>query len=325
MPWAGRGVIGQWRRAVSIGEVLASARSQAGLTITQVSQRTRIRATIIGGIERDDFSGCGGDFYARGHIRAIARAVGADGEPLVGEYDSSHGTPQASTGAGIPGPLAPLRLRQRRRPNWSVALLAALAAAASVVTYHLVASGPTGGAPAAARTPAVSVHKAARTHPAAANTAAPPGRIGLHEIDRRQVGPPHPGGGLRGLVISPQDRRLLGRDDRKWGGLRCGGVSATRSAVAAMSAAAAARCAGPILAVTTVAQPGWVASRRQASWTVSAALASAAGPASPAPSIRSAPVSWAARRAGLPPTAGTALTGAAVPAAGRGRDGGRVM
>src|SRR5712692_1896583 len=167
-PWPARGAIGQWRRAVSIGEVLASARSQAGLTITQVSHRTRIRETIIGGIERDDFSGCGGDFYARGHIRAIARAVGTDGEPLVGEYDSSHGTPQAAGSAGLPGPPAPLRLRQRRRPNWSGALLVALAAAASVVTYHLVGSSPAGGAPAAARTPAVSVHKAARRYPAAA-------------------------------------------------------------------------------------------------------------------------------------------------------------
>ena len=168
---------------MSIGEVLAAARSQAGLTITQVSQRTRIRETIIGGIERDDFSACGGDFYARGHIRAIARAVGVDSEPLVAEYDSSHGTPQASTAAGIPGSPAPLRLRQRRRPHWSVALLVALAAATGVVTYHLVASGHAGGAPAAARTPAVSVHKAARRHPAAKNTPAPPeGRPGSREV-----------------------------------------------------------------------------------------------------------------------------------------------
>jgi len=92
-PWAGRSAIGQWRRRVSIGEGLAAARRQAGLTITQVSQRTRIRETIIRGMERDDFSACGGDFYARGHIRAIARAAGADPEPLVWEYDSSHGTP----------------------------------------------------------------------------------------------------------------------------------------------------------------------------------------------------------------------------------------
>ena len=90
---AGRGVIGQWRRRVSIGEVLAVARRQAGLTITQVSQRTRIRETIIRGIEEDDFAACGGDFYARGHIRAIARAAGVDGEPLVRQYDSSHRTP----------------------------------------------------------------------------------------------------------------------------------------------------------------------------------------------------------------------------------------
>ena len=70
--------------------VLAAARHQADFTITQVSQRTRIKETIIRGIERDDFSACGGDFYARGHIRAIARAAGADPEPLIREYDSSH-------------------------------------------------------------------------------------------------------------------------------------------------------------------------------------------------------------------------------------------
>jgi Helix-turn-helix domain/RodZ C-terminal domain len=174
MPWAGRGVIGQWRRRVSIGEVLATARSQAGLTITQVSQRTCIRETIIGGIERDDFSACGGDFYARGHIRAIAHAVSADSEPLIGEYDSSHGTAQAQAAAGLPEPSAPRRLRQRHRPKWSVALLVVLAAVAGPVTYHLAASGPAGGAPAVARKPVVSVHKTARTHPAATNTRAPP-------------------------------------------------------------------------------------------------------------------------------------------------------
>jgi cytoskeletal protein RodZ len=74
---------------VSIGEGLAQAR-QAGLTVTQISARTRIRETIISGIERDDYSACGGDFYTRGHIRAIAKAVGTDPVPLIGEYDAAH-------------------------------------------------------------------------------------------------------------------------------------------------------------------------------------------------------------------------------------------
>jgi len=90
------------RRGVSVGEVLAGARDEAGLTVAQVSEQTRIRQTIIREIEGDDFSACGGDFYARGHIRSIARAVGTDPEPLVAEYDSARRAPDAA--GGEPGP-----------------------------------------------------------------------------------------------------------------------------------------------------------------------------------------------------------------------------
>jgi len=78
---------------VSIGEDLAAARRRAGLTLTQVSKRTCIRETLICAIERDDYRACGGDFYTRGHIRAIAHAVGADPGPLIAEYDAAHGPP----------------------------------------------------------------------------------------------------------------------------------------------------------------------------------------------------------------------------------------
>src|SRR6516162_3364578 len=92
----GRWVRGtQWRRGVPIGETLAQARHEAGLTLAQVSQQTRIRETIIRKIEDDDYSECGGDFYARGHIRAIAKVVGADPEPLIQEYDTRHRAPGA--------------------------------------------------------------------------------------------------------------------------------------------------------------------------------------------------------------------------------------
>jgi transcriptional regulator with XRE-family HTH domain len=80
---------------VPIGDTLAQARHQAGLTVAEVSQRTRIRETIIRKIEADDYSECGGDFYARGHIRAIAKAVGADPGPLIEEYDTRHRAPGA--------------------------------------------------------------------------------------------------------------------------------------------------------------------------------------------------------------------------------------
>jgi cytoskeletal protein RodZ len=89
---------------VSGGEGLAAARHRAGLTVTQVSQQTRIRETIIRAIEHDDYCACGGDFYARGHIRAIAHVAGADPAPLIADYDGAHPAPRPATAADLLGP-----------------------------------------------------------------------------------------------------------------------------------------------------------------------------------------------------------------------------
>jgi cytoskeletal protein RodZ len=121
---------------VSIGDALAAERRRSGLTITQVSQRTCIRETIIRGIERGDYSACGGDFYARGHIRSIARVVGADPDELVREYDLAHGAPQAVAAADVFEPSTALRLKERRRPNWSAAMALALALIVGFVVYQ---------------------------------------------------------------------------------------------------------------------------------------------------------------------------------------------
>jgi transcriptional regulator with XRE-family HTH domain len=125
---------------VSIGDELATARRQAGLTITQVSQRTCIRETIVRGIERGDYSACGGDFYARGHIRNIARAVGLDPEDLIREYDATQAPPQPITAADVFQPFTPVKLKERRRPNWSVVLVVGIIAVAGIVGFRYFGS-----------------------------------------------------------------------------------------------------------------------------------------------------------------------------------------
>jgi cytoskeletal protein RodZ len=135
---------------VSIGDTLAQARSQAGLTITQVSQRTRIRETIIRGIEHNDFSACGGDFYARGHIRSIARVVGIDPEELIREYDATHGAPEAIRAADVFEPATPIKLKERRSPNWSVVMIIVLALVVGYGVYRAVAAVASPHHPAAA-------------------------------------------------------------------------------------------------------------------------------------------------------------------------------
>jgi len=149
---------------VSIGDTLAAARQQSGLTVTQVSERTRIRETIIRGIEQNDFSACGGDFYARGHIRSIAAVVGADPGPLIQEYDELHGAPQAIRAADVFEPATPLRIRERRSLNWSVAMIIALLIVIGYGVYHFVTvSSPS--RPKASGT-AATHHTAPRTSPA---------------------------------------------------------------------------------------------------------------------------------------------------------------
>ncbi|MEV7724716.1 helix-turn-helix domain-containing protein [Streptomyces sp. NPDC101733] len=118
----------------SIGTVLKKARIAAGLTVDEVSSTTRVRIPIVHAIEEDDFTRCGGDVYARGHIRTLARAVHLDPAPLIDTYDAAHG------GRPAPTPAAPMfeaeRIRpERQRPNWTAAMVAAIVAVIGFVGF----------------------------------------------------------------------------------------------------------------------------------------------------------------------------------------------
>ncbi|MET9337573.1 RodZ domain-containing protein [Nonomuraea sp. NPDC003804] len=131
-----------------MGAVLAQARQAAGLTVGQLSATTRIREALLYAIERDDFSMCGGDFYARGHVRAIAKAVGVDPEAMVQRYDAQHaGVSQPLRAAAVFQNFKGLKLRERRGPNWTMALGIALTI---VVIFGVVrAMGGSGDVPTA--------------------------------------------------------------------------------------------------------------------------------------------------------------------------------
>jgi cytoskeletal protein RodZ len=164
---------------MSIGDALAEGRREAGLTIMQVSKRTCIRETIIRGIERGDLSGCGGDFYARGHIRSIAGAVGVKPEPLIAEYDATMGAPQAISAADVFQPVTPVKLKERRKPNWTAAMALALLVIAGIFAYQHFSSQPT--ATARTRTsihsPSTAAKPKVKASPAAAAVQHHPRRL----------------------------------------------------------------------------------------------------------------------------------------------------
>ena len=159
---------------MSIGAVLADARWRSHLTVSEVSHQTRIREAIIWGIEKDDFAACGGDAYARGHIRAIAHVVGTDPDPLIQEYDATVRTVEDIEEIVVlrPGAAGTLRRRRLARTALGLAVLAivgwgayhfataaghapggkVVAAAERSDAYHIV-SQPAGAAPAGRGTP----------------------------------------------------------------------------------------------------------------------------------------------------------------------------
>ncbi|MEV5962399.1 RodZ domain-containing protein [Kribbella sp. NPDC051952] len=110
---------------MSIGSELTAARERADMTIEQLSAATRIRTGLLVAMEADDFSRCGGNFYARGHIRAIARVVKADPAPLIASFDAEQAVEEDKTRreerAASKGP----NLRPAR-PRWAVVVGAIL-------------------------------------------------------------------------------------------------------------------------------------------------------------------------------------------------------
>ncbi len=161
----------------SIGRLLARARLDADLTVDQVSTRTRIRVPIVHAIEADDFERCGGAFYARGHLRLLAREVGLDGEALVARYDAEHGGAAAPPASRLLD-TAPIKVKDHRRPNWTAPMVAAILAVVVLIGYNLVGSSSSADGPGAASAPLPSGVSAPATTAPSAQPPAPEASAG---------------------------------------------------------------------------------------------------------------------------------------------------
>lgn len=129
-----------------IGPQLAAARVRLALTVDQLAERTRIRPHVIESIEVDDFEPCGGDFYARGHLRTLARVLGVDVAPLLATFEDRYSQApidakkifEAELATGDRGTIR----STRGGPNWSVLVAAVMALVLCWSVARLVMDGP---------------------------------------------------------------------------------------------------------------------------------------------------------------------------------------
>jgi cytoskeleton protein RodZ len=73
---------------MSAGEMLKSARAASGMSLDQLAEATKLRASILAAMEEDDFSHCGGVVYARGQLRSIAPILGLEADDLLDAFDA---------------------------------------------------------------------------------------------------------------------------------------------------------------------------------------------------------------------------------------------
>lgn len=72
---------------MSVGVLLRQARESVGMSIEELSEITSVRRRVIIDLESDSFESSGGLAYARGHIRIIAKALHANSDLLVEEFN----------------------------------------------------------------------------------------------------------------------------------------------------------------------------------------------------------------------------------------------
>jgi cytoskeletal protein RodZ len=119
------------------GARLRQAREQAGLTLRDVAEQTKIQRWILTAIEEGDLSRVPGGIFIRGYVTSYARAVGLDDERLWAEYRAETNTPVVETEAVE----APPEVRSSR-PVWMIIAIAAAVVVTAVLWRNMSRSNP---------------------------------------------------------------------------------------------------------------------------------------------------------------------------------------
>ncbi len=128
-----------------VGRPLAVARERIGISVEALAERTRIRPHVIESIEVDDFTPCGGDFYARGHLRTLARVLGVEATELLALYDEHYAHAPIDARRVFEAELASAPSGGQRsgsRVNWSVLVASVMAVVLVWSVARLVMDGP---------------------------------------------------------------------------------------------------------------------------------------------------------------------------------------
>ncbi|CAN2207102.1 COG1426 Predicted transcriptional regulator contains Xre-like HTH domain [Candidatus Nanopelagicaceae bacterium] len=161
---------------MNLGEVLSTARTSARLSLEDLASHTSIRAGLLSEMEKNNFSHCGGDIYARGHLRNIAPKIGLDADQLVDLYNQEHSVESRSINEMLAENSVARVPHEKKNLSWkvpaafSIAIVLVLAVVQIVIT-NVNSESPT--TPIAVATTSPSPTAEPSDSPSAAVTTSP--------------------------------------------------------------------------------------------------------------------------------------------------------
>lgn len=93
----------------TFGARLRQLREQRGISVAEIAAQTKIKASLLEGLERDDISQWPAGIFRRAYVRAYAVAIGFDADAAVREFLTLYPEPVESREPPITAP--PTRLR----------------------------------------------------------------------------------------------------------------------------------------------------------------------------------------------------------------------
>jgi cytoskeleton protein RodZ len=105
---------------MTLGEFLQKAREDAGFSVDELAHIVNLRPGLIKAMESNDFLPCGGDTYARGHIRNISQITGINPQELLALYDAEHSVDSRSIHSQLVDNNAAAMRSENRKLSWKV-------------------------------------------------------------------------------------------------------------------------------------------------------------------------------------------------------------
>ncbi|MEI7540375.1 MAG: RodZ domain-containing protein [Actinomycetes bacterium] len=125
---------------MSLGSLIATARHDAGFSLEDLAAKTNIRLTVLREIEKDNFENCGGETYARGHIRNIATALNADQKEFIRLYEEEQGGETRSIQELLVENNVMRERNDSRKVSWKVLIMISVVSLIVVGVFQIVIS-----------------------------------------------------------------------------------------------------------------------------------------------------------------------------------------